>query len=70
MERVSRFADETYDERPDAEAPHVFGSASTLLTKVVANDGRPSIFVTTFAVCSGDSLVDGNSSGSFERDAS
>lgn len=34
----SRFVDETYDESPDVDAPHVFGSAKTLLTKVVASD--------------------------------
>lgn len=67
---VSRFADDTYEDRPDVEAPHVFGSASTLFTKVVANDCTFSTFVVTFAHCSGNSVPEVDSSTSFAADAS
>lgn len=70
MLRVSRFAEVTYEERPDVDAPHVFGSASTLLTKVVANDGTLSTFAVTFAPCSGISSASIDSSASFAADAS
>lgn len=61
VERVSRLADETYDESPDVDAPHVFGSARTLSTNVLAKDGTLSAF---------DSLVEAKSSAPLVADIS